>query len=140
LPIGGFILRQGPLAPTPDPLPGPHLPNVQARSREWVKDHFERDPLLKALPKFARDQLVTALKDGDELAAAAIIGSLNLGDKTASVTAAVKALLEMLKGRTFKPPPTPPVQPDFGPPRTLPPAPGQKILTLPPINLPKPFN
>jgi outer membrane protein OmpA-like peptidoglycan-associated protein len=140
LPIGGFILPQGPLAPTPEPLPGPRVPTVQAPSREWVKDHFERDPLLKALPKFARDQLVTALKDGDELAATAIIGSLNLGDKTAPVTAAVKALLEMIKGRTYKPPPTPPVQPDFGPPRTLPPVPGQKILTLPPINLPKPFN
>jgi outer membrane protein OmpA-like peptidoglycan-associated protein len=140
LPIGGFILPQEPLAPTPKPLPGPRAPNVQAPSREWVKDHFEHDPLLRGLPKFARDQLVTALKDGDELAATAIIGSLNLGDKTAPVTAAVKALLEMLKGRTYKPPPTPPVQPDFGPPRTLPPVPGQKILTLPPINLPKPFN
>jgi hypothetical protein len=140
LPIGGSILPPGPLAPTPAPLPGPRVPNVQAPSREWVKDHFERDPLLKTLPKFARDQLVTALKDGDELAATAIIGSLNLGDKTAPLTAAVKALLEMLKGRTYKAPPTPPVQPDFGPPRTLPPAPGQKIFTLPPINLPKPFD
>ncbi len=141
LPIGGgFLLPPGPLAPTPDPLPGPRLPNVQALSREWVKDHFEHDPLLKVLPKFARDQLATALKDGDELAAMAIIGSLNLGDKTAAVTAAVKALLEVLKGRTYHPPPTPPVQPDFGPPRTLPKAPGEKILTLPPINLPKPFN
>jgi outer membrane protein OmpA-like peptidoglycan-associated protein len=137
---GGFLLPSGPLAPTPDLWPGPRLPNVQAPSREWVKDHFEHDPLLKALPKFARGQLVTALKDGDELAATAIIGSLNLGDKTVAVTAAIKALLEVLKGRTYHPPPTPPVQPDFGPPRTLPKAPGEKILTLPPINLPKPFN
>lgn len=141
LPIGGgLLLPPGPLPPTRDPLLGPRLPNVQAPSREWMKDHFEHDPLLKALPKFARDQLVTALKDGDELAATAIIGSLNLGDKTAAVTAAVKALLEVLKGRSYHPPPTPPVQPDFGPPRTQPKAPGEHIFTLPPINLPKPFN
>ena len=139
-PMGGLYLPPGPLTPTPDPLPAPRVPIVPTPSHERVKDHFEHDPLLKELPKFARDQLVTALKDGDELAATAIIGSLNLGDKAAPVTAAVRALLQLIKGRTYKPPLTPPVQPDFGPPRTQQKMPGEKIFTLPPINLPKPFD
>ena len=128
------------LPPGGNPLQTPPTPSVPGPSREWLQNHFERDPLLKELPKFARDQLVTALKDVDELAATQIIGGLNLGDKTAAVTAAVKALLEVIKGRKYTPPVSPPRQPDFGPPAQFPKMPGEKILTLPPINLPKPFN
>jgi outer membrane protein OmpA-like peptidoglycan-associated protein len=123
-----------------NPLLVPPTPSLPGPSREWLQNHFENDPLLRSLPKFAREQLITALKDVDELGATQIIGSLNLGDKTAAVTAAVKALLQLIKGRKYTPPPTPPVLPDFGPARAPPKMPGEKIFTLPPINLPKPFN
>ncbi|MGH6846876.1 MAG: hypothetical protein ACREC0_05415 [Methylocella sp.] len=105
-----------------------------------MKGRFEHDSLLKVLPIAARDQLVTALKDGGELAAKAIIGSLNLGDKMAPVTAAIRALPQLIERRTYTPPPSPPVQPDFGPERTPQKMPVEKFFTLPPIYLPKPFN
>ena len=139
-PIDLFHVPPNVLPPGGNPLQTPPTPNVPGPSREWLKNHFEQDPLLKELPKFARDQLITALKDVDELAATQIIGSLNLGDKAAAVTAAIKALLETIKGRKYTPPAAPPVQPDFGPQRQPQKMPGEKIFTLPPINLPKPFN
>jgi hypothetical protein len=121
------------LPPAGNPLQTRPTPNPPGPSHEWVQNYFERDPLLKQLPRWARDKLIPALKDADEAAASKIIDQLNLGDKAAAVTAAVKALLETIKGRKFTPPPTPTVPPDFGPPRQPQKMPGEMIFDLPPI-------
>ncbi|HEY0265908.1 MAG TPA: DUF4157 domain-containing protein [Rhizomicrobium sp.] len=115
--------------------PNAKIPMVPAPSQEWLENHFHNDPILKSLPKSVRDPLVGALKDIDETLAEKIIDSLPIEQKDA-VTAAVKALLETLKGRKFKPPTPPPVQPGFGPQPQFQQMPGEHILKTPPIPLP----
>jgi outer membrane protein OmpA-like peptidoglycan-associated protein len=115
---------------------GPRLPPAPP-TREWLEEALKRDPLLRELPKWAREKAIGALKDADEKAADAIIDAIPFGDSQArqAAKAAMKALLQTLKGRRFKPPPPPPpgMPDDFLKPPSFPKAPGEKIFKLPPI-------
>jgi outer membrane protein OmpA-like peptidoglycan-associated protein len=135
-PIDIFKVPPAGLPPRPGVVPDPKIQAAPLPSREWLENHFRDDPILKGLPKTVRDPLIGALKDADEMLAEKIIGSLPIPQQ-AAVTAAVKALLETLKGRSFKPPTPPPIQPDFGPQPQFPQMPGEHIFKTPPIPIPK---
>jgi hypothetical protein len=103
---------------------------------EWLEDALKRDPVLKALPDWARDKAIGALKDIDETAAEKIIDALPWDGQTkGAALAAIKALLETAKGRRFKLPEAPPNPrlPDWQKPIESTKAPGEHIFTLPPI-------
>jgi hypothetical protein len=90
--------------------------------------------LLKTLPDWARDKSIDALKDADEMAAEKIIDALPWGGKEKeAATAAVKSILQLIKGRKFVPPVPPPRGADFGPAVEFPKMPGEKIFTSPTI-------
>ena len=94
--------------------PAQPIPRVPASKDEWLKGALERDPLLRKLPEWARKKAIDALKDADEKAADAIIDALPFdGEYKEAAKAAMKALLQTLKGRKFKPPPDPPKIPDW---------------------------
>jgi outer membrane protein OmpA-like peptidoglycan-associated protein len=123
----GFLDEPGETSP---PV-GPRAPKSEG---EWLEEALKRDPLLKSLPKWARDKAIGALKDADEKAADAIIDAIPFDDKyKKAAKAAMKALLQTLKGRKYKPPPErPPSLPDI-PPMRFPKAPGEMIFKLPAI-------
>ena len=109
-------------------------PKSGTSPKEWLKDALERDDLVKSLPKWMRDKVVDALKDGDEKLAEKVIDALPLDGKVkAAVQAVAKSILQMLKGKTFTPPtPQPPQYQQ--PPSTAPPfpsMPGQVIIPGP---------
>ena len=134
-------LPPGYIPPATVPPPSPGIPNVPTPSREWLKNYLENDAILKQLPKSYRERAVDALKDLDEIAAGKIIDAVPLDGKTKeAMKAAVKALLETLKGRKFTPPTPPPKPPDFGPEHPFPKLPGEVIIPSPQIPLPKPFD
>ena len=116
---------------------GPKRPPKAPRpSGEWLEEALKRDPLLKKLPKWARDKAIGALKDADEKAADAIIDAIPFDDEyKQGAKAAMKALLQTLKGRKFKPPPEPPrgIPEDMLKTPSFPKAPGEVILKLPAI-------
>ena len=117
----------------PRPPMGPRAPKSKG---EWLEEALKRDPLLKKLPKWARDKAIGALKDADEKAADAIIDAIPFGDDEykQAAKAAMKALLQTLKGRKFKPPPVRPGNlPEDAPPPNFPKAPGEMIFKLPAI-------
>lgn len=119
----------------PDPY-GPKLPPKVPPSGEWLQEALKRDPLLKKLPKWARDKAIDALKDADEKAADAIIDAIPFDDEyKKAAKAAMKALLQTLKGRKFKPPPEPPraIPEDMLKTPSFPKAPGEMIFKLPAI-------
>lgn len=93
----------------------PRLP--LSPSGEWLEEALKRDKLLKALPDWAREKAIDALKDADEMIAEKIIDALPWdGGTKAAATAALKALLQTAKGRRFKLPEAPPPgarQPDW---------------------------
>ena len=115
----------------PRPATGPR---ASKNKGEGLEEALKRDPLLKQLPKWARDKAIGALKDADEKAAEAIIDAIPFDDEyKQAAKAAMKALLQTLKGRKFKPPPSPPPgMPEIAPP-SFPKAPGEMIFKLPPI-------
>jgi outer membrane protein OmpA-like peptidoglycan-associated protein len=119
-----------------DPARPPTIPRAPKSKGEWLEEALKRDPLLRKLPKWAREKAVDALKDADEKAADAIIDAIPFGDDEykQAAKAAMKALLQTLKGRKFKPPPTPPGSlPELPPPPGFDKAPGEKIFKLPAI-------
>jgi outer membrane protein OmpA-like peptidoglycan-associated protein len=114
------------------PKPAPKAPPTS----EWLENALERDPLLKKLPKWARKKAIGALKDADEKAAEAIIDAIPFDDEyKEAAKAAMKALLQTLKGRKFKPPPEPPrgIPEDMLKTPSFPKMPGETIFTLPAI-------
>jgi hypothetical protein len=111
-------------------------PKSEAPSGEWLQEALKKDPVLKALPDWARDKAIGALKDIDETAAEKIIDALPWDGKTkGAALAAIKALLETAKGRKFKLPEAPPNPrlPDWQKPIEPAKAPGETIFQLPPI-------
>ena len=132
----------GPLDPRIAGRPGPVrttfiqprvTPPVLVPPGEWLEEALKKDKLLKTLPDWAREKAIKALKDGDELAAEKIIGALPLDDKyKAALTAAIKSILQLGKGKTFKVPESHPAvrQPDWGPPPSFQEAPGQKTFNI----------
>jgi len=114
------------------PKPAPKAPPTG----EWLENALKRDPLLKKLPKWARDKAIGALKDADEKAADAIIDAIPFDDEyKKAAKAAMKALLQTLKGRKFKAPPEPPrgIPEDMLKQPSFPKMPGEMIFKLPPI-------
>jgi hypothetical protein len=108
----------------------------EAPKHEWLEDALKKDPVLKALPDWARDKAIGALKDIDETAAEKIIDALPWDGQTKTAAlAAIKALLETAKGRKFKLPEAPPNPrlPDWQKPIEPYHAPGEHIFQLPPI-------
>jgi hypothetical protein len=104
--------------------------------KNWLKDALQKDPVLKALPDWARDKAIGALEDIDETIAEKIIDALPWDAQVkGAATAALKALLQTAKGKKFEIPPAPPAtrapdwsrQPDFQP------SPGQVIIPGPVI-------
>lgn len=120
-----------------DPARPPTVPRAPKSEGEWLEQALKRDPLLKKLPKWARDKAIGALKDGDEKAADAIIDAIPFGDDEykQAAKAAMKALLQTLKGRKFKPPPEPPrgIPEDMLKAPSFPKVEGEMIFKLPPI-------
>jgi outer membrane protein OmpA-like peptidoglycan-associated protein len=119
----------------PDPY-GPKPAPKAPPTREWLENALKRDPLLKKLPEWARDKAIGALKDADEKAAEAIIDAIPFDDEyKKAAKAAMKALLQTLKGRKFKPPPEPPrgIPEDMLKTPSFPKMPGEMIFKLPPI-------
>jgi len=120
-----------------DPARPPTIPRAPKSEGEWLEQALKRDPLLKKLPKWARDKAIGALKDADEKAADAIIDAIPFGDDEykQAAKAAMKALLQTLKGRKFKPPPEPPrgIPEDLLKTPSFPKAEGEMIFKLPPI-------
>jgi outer membrane protein OmpA-like peptidoglycan-associated protein len=120
-----------------EPEVGPRRPpKAPQPSGEWLEEALKRDPLLKQLPKPLRDKAIGALKDADEKAADAIIDAVPFDDEyKKAAKAAMKALLQTLKGRKFKPPPEPPrgIPEDMLKTPGFPKAPGEMIFKLPPI-------
>ena len=101
---------------------------------EWLETALKQDPLLKALPNWARDKAIDGLKDIDETIAEKIIDALpwESGTKEAA-TAALKALLQTAKGKKFEMPVAPPNPrlPDWTKPQDFQAAPGQVIIQGP---------
>lgn len=119
----------------PPNLFAPLPPSVLAPKGEWLEDALKRDPLLRALPDWAREKAIKGLKDADETVAEKIIGALPWDEKQKeAVSAALKALLQTAKGKTWTPPPSPARQPDWGPSPSFPQAPGEKIFWGPSIS------
>ena len=115
---------------------GPRVPPAPKPSGEWLENALKRDPLLKKLPKWARDKAIGALKDGDEKLVDMIIDKVPMDDTyKKAAKAAAKALLQTLKGRRFKPPPAPPrgIPEDMLKPPSFPKMPGEMIFKLPAI-------
>lgn len=111
-------------------------PKAPPPSGEWLEEALKRDPLLKKLPEWAREKAIGALKDADEKAADAIIDAIPFDDDyKKAAKAAMKALLQTLKGRKFKPPPEPPrgIPEDLLKPPSFPKMPGEMIFKLPAI-------
>jgi|GEM_PF-5843584 outer membrane protein OmpA-like peptidoglycan-associated protein len=134
-------LREGPRPVEGPKLPGPLIGPLAPKSEgEWLEEALKRDPILKKLPKWARDKAIGALKDADEEVADAVIDAIPLGDDEykKAAKAAMKALLQTLKGRKYKPPPEPPPGLRDLPASSFPKAPGEVLFKLPPIrfNLP----
>lgn len=120
----------------PQPPFGPAVPPAPKSEGEWLEQALKRDPLLKKLPKWAREKAIGALKDGDEKLVETIIDQIPFDDTyKAAAKAAAKALLQTLKGRKFKPPPEPPrgIPEDMLKTPSFPKAPGEVIFKLPAI-------
>jgi hypothetical protein len=122
-----------PIGPGPSIFGGPTvIPDLTIPQRNWLEDALKKDPIIKSLPDWARNKVIDALKDGDEMLAEKIIDALPLDDKTkAAVQAVAKALLQMAKGKKFKVPESPSRQPDFGPSPQFPKMPGEVIIPGP---------
>jgi hypothetical protein len=123
-------VKPGPVRATFIKPKGPDL----APKKAWLRTALEQDKLLKELPDWARDKAIDALEDIDETIAEKIIDALPWDAKVkGAATAALKALLQTAKGKTFKLPEAPPgtrapdwsKQPDFQP------SPGQVIIPGP---------
>jgi outer membrane protein OmpA-like peptidoglycan-associated protein len=110
-------------------------PPAAARDpRNWLEEGLKRDPLIRKLPDWAREKVIDALKDADEKAAEKIIDALPLDAKEkAALKAAVKSILQLLKGKRFEMPVPPLHEPPPPPFEGFPKMPGEKIFTLPPI-------
>ena len=94
----------GPAATGPSTLPKGPGP-APGYSKDWLEDALRNDKLLKELPKWAREKAIDGLKDADETIAEKIIEALPWDDKLkAAATAALKAALQMAKGKKYEPP------------------------------------
>jgi outer membrane protein OmpA-like peptidoglycan-associated protein len=110
----------------------PKTPDLKSSQKNWLEEALKKDPIIKSLPDWARDKVINALKDADEMLAQKAIDALPLDDKTkAAVQAVVKSLLQLAKGKKFKVPEAPPRQPDFGPAPKFPKMPGEVIIPGP---------
>jgi outer membrane protein OmpA-like peptidoglycan-associated protein len=136
------LFKIPPSAPPPlaERPPNPRIPNVPGPSREYLENYFRNDAILHKLPKSLRDQLITPLKDLDEITVNQIIDALPLPADKKAVKAAVDSLLQVLKGRKPKMLEPSPFGPDMPPERQPQRMPGEMILKSPKINLPYPFN
>ena len=122
-------IRPGPVRTTlirpklTDPKPGP--------ARDWLENALKKDPVLKALPDWARDKAIDALKDIDETAAEKILDAVPFDDKyKEAAKAAMKALLQSLKGKKWEAPQTSPYTrvPEWQNLPSGPAVPGEKIF------------
>jgi len=94
----------GPAATGPSTLP--KVPGAApGNSKDWLEQALKDDKLLRELPKWAREKAIDGLKDADETIAEKIIEALPWDDKMkAAATAALKAALQMAKGKKYEPP------------------------------------
>ena len=112
----------------------PKTPDLKSSQKNWLEEALKKDPIIKSLPDWARDKVINALKDADEMLAQKVIDALPLDAKTkAAVRAVVKSLLQLAKGKKFKVPEAPPRPPDFGPSPQFPKMPGEVIIPGPTI-------
>jgi outer membrane protein OmpA-like peptidoglycan-associated protein len=139
-PLDLFKIPPSALPPLAERPSNPHFPDVPGPSREWLQDYLRNDAILHKLPKGLRDQLITPLKDLDEITANQIIDALPLPADKKAVKAAVDSLLRVLKGRKPKMPEPSPFGPDMPPELQPQQMPGQKMLQSPKLPLPYPFN
>jgi hypothetical protein len=134
---GGFGPGDSSIRVKPGPVRADLIrPKPEGASQEWIEEALKKDPLLKELPDWARTKAIGALKDIDETAAEKIIDALPWDGKTkAAALAAIKSVLQLAKGRTFKMPEAQPNPrlPDWQKPIDVPKAPGEHIFMLPPI-------
>ncbi len=112
------------------PKPGPDL----TPQRSWLKDALQKDPVLKALPDWARDKAIGALEDIDETIADKIIDALPWDAQIkGAAKATLKGILKSAKGKKFEVPPAPPATrtPDWGRSPDFQRSPGQVIFPGP---------
>jgi outer membrane protein OmpA-like peptidoglycan-associated protein len=99
------------------------------RTSDPLEDALDRDPLLRSLPKWMRGPIKKAIKTADEKMADAAIDAMDTGGlNKGALKAAVKAVLQSLKGGKYKPPTPPPRQMPDSPERKFPKMPGEKIF------------
>ncbi len=85
------------------------IPDIKNEPKNWLEEALKQDRLLRTLPRWARDKAIDALKDADEMAADKIIDAMPWGGKEKEAAkAAIKSILQLLKGKRFKEP-TPPL-------------------------------
>ena len=129
--VSGDPFKLPPIGGTPPWLDFKPIPPINIPPRDWLKNELERNKLLKKLPDSIRKKAIDGLKDADEKIAEKIIDQLPLdGKEKKALKAAVKALLQTLKGKKFKPPTPPPPGLDMGPKPKMPKAPGEVIFPI----------
>lgn len=122
-----------PIYTYPPPLMG-SPPASHRERRNWLEEGLKRDPLVRSLPEWMREKVIDGLKDADEKVAEKVIDSLPLDEKKkAALKAVAKSILQLLKGKRFKMPPSPLYEPPLPEFKGFPKMPGEKIFTLPPI-------
>ncbi len=89
-PLDLFKIPPSALPPLAERPPNPHFPDVPGPSQDWLETYLRDDAILHKLPKRMRDQLITPLKDLDEITVNQIIDALPLPADKKAVKAAVE--------------------------------------------------
>lgn len=125
--------RSGPRRPTlrPDifrPVPPPPAP-----SRDGLRQFFESDSLLRALPDFLRSAAIDGLMSAPNAIAGQIAEQLPAGETRDAVEGILRALAGYMTGKTWSPPPSRDPRFDMPPAMSFPSSPGQVIIPGPTI-------
>lgn len=124
------------LPTTPDAFTLPGVTPDEPKIKDWLEEALKENGLVRQVPEKYRQKVVNVLKTGDEKLADTIIDSLPIDDQyKPAVKAAVKSVLQMIKGKSFKMKPEPSWrQSPFEPPDHSPwkpyKAPGEKIFKV----------
>ncbi|WP_394835113.1 hypothetical protein LVJ94_52305 [Pendulispora rubella] len=116
------------------PTPFDTIPDLTEATTDPLDRALAREPVLRDLPSVLRDPIKDALKTLDETLLAHAIDALDTdAEAKPAITTAAIALLKLLKGEgPAYPIPSPfEMPPSVAPPNPV--APGETLLTLPPI-------
>jgi hypothetical protein len=116
--------------------PGAFQPDPPALPQsDPLEDALNRDPILRSLPKFARNAIKDAVKNADETLADKALDTLQTDSKTkSSIKAAAKAFLQAAKGKKWTAPNPPSREPAPSVEPPMPKPPGEVIIPGPKID------